>query len=71
MITNWLPAPDARGPVTCETCGCRLELMSPETWRHFASNAPGTDARGCRPPCADLAHDRFGRVFDDTTSHSH
>lgn len=71
MITDWLPAPDARGPVTCETCGCRLELTSAETWRHFASPVPGTDARGCRPPCADLAHDRFGRVVEGASALPH
>jgi hypothetical protein len=66
MITNWLPAPDARGPVTCDTCGCRLESVAVETWRHFPSAVVGQDARGCRPPCADAPHDRFGRVLEES-----
>ncbi len=65
MITQWLPAPDARGPVTCATCGCRLVLVDQETWRHFPSGEPGQDARGCRPSCADGEHDRFGRILTD------
>jgi len=68
MITNWLPAPDARGPVTCVTCGCRLEHTSNEVWRHFPAAVAGQDARGCRPSCADLAHDRFGRAIEGPTS---
>ena len=64
MITDWLPAPDARGPVTCHTCGCRLVLVAPETWRHFPSGVAGTDARGCRPVCAETLHDRFGRTIE-------
>lgn len=71
MITNWLPAPDARGPVTCHTCGCRLQEVAPETWRHFRSDTPGQDARGCRPPCADAAHDRFGLVIDPASALPH
>ena len=63
MITQWLPPPDARGPVTCDTCGCRLVLVETEVWRHFPSNVAGQDARGCRPACADALHDRFGRVL--------
>jgi hypothetical protein len=70
MITDWLPAPDARGPVTCHTCGCRLVLVSPEMWRHFPSGVTGTDARGCRPACAEALHDRFGRAID-ATQHAH
>lgn len=66
MITNWLPAPDARGPVTCHTCGCRLEAVSVEAWRHFPSSVEGQDARGCRPPCADALHDRFGLAIEGT-----
>ena len=67
MITQWLPAPDARGPVTCATCGCRLVLVETETWRHFLSGVAGQDARGCRPKCADALHDRFGRVTSEDT----
>lgn len=62
MITNWLPAPDARGPVTCDVCGCRLELVVAGEWRHFRSDVTGQDARGCRPSCADAAHDSSGRA---------
>ena len=65
MITNWLPAPDARGPVTCHTCGCRLEEAAPETWRHFPSKSAGQDARGDRPACVDADHDRFGYTLED------
>jgi hypothetical protein len=46
-------------PVTCATCGCRLEANA-ETWFHFNPLA-GRDARGCRVACADAAHDRSGR----------
>lgn len=71
MITNWLPAPDARGPVTCHTCGCRLREVSPETWRHFESDTPGQDARGCRPACADAPHDRLGLAIDPSAARAH
>ena len=67
MITQWLPAADARGPVTCDTCGCRLVLVETEVWRHFPSGIAGQDARGCRPACADALHDRFGRVTPSDT----
>ena len=69
VITNWLPAPDARGPITCQTCGCRLEQVETETWRHFSSATPGQDARGDRPACVDADHDRFGYAFEDAASH--
>ncbi len=71
MITNWLPAPDARGPVTCHTCGCRLEQVAPEGWRHFPSDSAGQDARGCRPVCVDAEHDRFGDAVEGSSSRSH
>ena len=51
------------GPVTCASCGCRLE-RSPEgrqAWFHFSPIA-GRDARGCRVACADSAHDASGRA---------
>jgi hypothetical protein len=64
MITNWLPAPDARGPVTCDRCGCRLQQTSVEVWRHFPSAEPDQDARGCRPVCVDEEHDRFGHIIE-------
>jgi hypothetical protein len=71
MITNWLPAPDARGPVTCGTCGCRLEMLAPETWHHFPSTTPGQDARGCRPACVDADHERFGRIAEAAATGHH
>jgi hypothetical protein len=49
-------------PVTCATCGCRLEHVSasdPATWFHFGRFA-GRDARGCRVPCVDLGHEATG-----------
>lgn len=49
-------------PVTCATCGCRLERIGPQgdaAWFHFRPMA-GRDARGCRVDCADLAHDASG-----------
>jgi hypothetical protein len=64
-ITQWLPPPDANGPITCDVCGCRLVAEQDETWRHFPSMHPGQDARGCRPFCVDEVHDRFGRVLAD------
>jgi hypothetical protein len=62
-ITQWLPPPDANGPVTCDTCGCRLVVTELETWHHFPSLHPGQDARGCRPACVDAEHDRHGRTL--------
>lgn len=48
------------GPVTCNTCGCRLERAEDLTgWLHFAPMA-GRDARGCRIACADEIHDARG-----------
>jgi hypothetical protein len=51
------------GPVTCASCGCRLEPSSDgrPAWFHFAPIA-GRDARGCRVACADSAHDASGRT---------
>jgi hypothetical protein len=51
------------GPVTCASCGCRLEASADgrQTWFHFAPMA-GRDARGCRIACADSAHDATGRA---------
>jgi hypothetical protein len=48
-----------KGPVTCASCGCRL-AQTGEAWFHFNPIA-GRDARGCRVPCADAAHDSTGR----------
>ena len=67
FITRWLPPPDARGPVTCDACGCRLIGTKAEGWHHFPSLHPTQDARGCRPLCVDALHDRFGRVADEAT----
>jgi hypothetical protein len=50
-------------PVTCSACGCRLDLSETHDgveWAHFGPIA-GRDARGCRVPCADAAHDTEGR----------
>lgn len=65
-ITNWLPAPDPQGPITCATCGCRMVEagMDGTAWRHFSSLHPGQDARGCRTKCVDAVHGRDGRVLD-------
>jgi hypothetical protein len=51
------------GPVTCASCGCRLERSTDgrQAWFHFAPMA-GRDARGCRVSCADSAHDAMGRA---------
>lgn len=46
-------------PVTCASCGCRLEATG-EAWYHF-NPLGGRDARGCRVACADSAHDPTGR----------
>ncbi len=49
-------------PVTCVTCGCRLQgstLAGETTWHHFSPMA-GRDARGCRIACADAPHDLRG-----------
>jgi hypothetical protein len=50
------------GPVTCASCGCRLERSGDDraAWFHFSPMA-GRDARGCKVACADSAHDAAGR----------
>jgi hypothetical protein len=51
------------GPVTCASCGCRLQPVGPSdaaAFFHFGSMG-GRDARGCRVDCADLAHDASGQ----------
>ncbi|MEI7744320.1 MAG: hypothetical protein WCK58_11315 [Chloroflexota bacterium] len=55
--------PETRnGPVTCSSCGCRLQHSSESSaWFHFAPMA-GRDARGCRVECADAAHDASGQA---------
>ena len=50
-------------PVTCATRGCRLQGIGPEgteAWFHFRPLG-GRDARGCRVPCVDAAHDAAGQ----------
>jgi hypothetical protein len=49
-------------PVTCATCGCRLEDDGNSLWVHFG-RLGGRDARGCRVDCVDLAHDASGRTL--------
>ena len=60
----------ASGPVTCATCGCRLERDTKATdavWRHFTPLG-GRDARGCSVACVDLPHDAHGRLFAGLTA---
>jgi hypothetical protein len=50
-------------PVTCDTCGCRLEpieAVDGRRWFHFG-RLGGRDARGCRVACVDAIHDTSGR----------
>ena len=63
--TQWLRPPDPQGPVTCASCGCRLEEAGSDgtAWRHFSSLHPGQDARGCRTACTDALHARDGSVL--------
>jgi hypothetical protein len=51
------------GPVTCQSCGCRLQPAAEgrQGWFHIAPMA-GRDARGCEVACADAAHDSHGRT---------
>jgi hypothetical protein len=55
---------DGQGaPVTCATCGCRLQAVDgTAAWRHF-NPLGGRDARGCRIDCADATHGPDGRPF--------
>lgn len=58
-------AESSSGPVTCSTCGCRLERSTSNgvsAWYHFSPMA-GRDARGCKVGCADDAHDALGRAL--------
>lgn len=51
-------------PVTCESCGCRLESVGRSdatAWFHFGRMG-GRDARGCRVDCVEAAHDAGGRA---------
>jgi hypothetical protein len=61
--TTFRAVRDGQGaPVTCATCGCRLEHIGsadPSSWFHFGRFA-GRDARGCRVHCVDAAHDELG-----------
>ncbi|NJD28290.1 MAG: hypothetical protein FIA92_08325 [Chloroflexi bacterium] len=50
-------------PVTCGSCGCRLEYAGPSgtaAWFHYGRMG-GRDARGCRVACIDAPHDAHGR----------
>ncbi|MEP7360497.1 MAG: hypothetical protein ABI744_02850 [Chloroflexota bacterium] len=56
-------AHDSAGPVTCASCGCRLDGLDGSmdgAYRHFQSMKPGQDARGCRTDCVDAVHDHDG-----------
>ena len=58
----------AGGPVTCSSCGCRLERSTSNgvsAWYHFTPMA-GRDARGCKIGCANEAHDARGRALAAT-----
>ena len=68
MLTQWLPEPDAGGPICCATCGCRLVEAGDEAWQHFPSLAPEQDARGCRPACVAAVHDRWGHAIAETVA---
>jgi len=42
-------------PVTCVSCGCRLERHDDGAWWHFAGRGD-RDARGCIVDCAERPH---------------
>jgi hypothetical protein len=42
-------------PVTCVSCGCRLERQTDGTWWHFSGRGE-RDARGCIVECAERPH---------------
>jgi hypothetical protein len=42
-------------PVTCVSCGCRLERHDDDSWWHFAGRG-NRDARGCIVECAERPH---------------
>jgi hypothetical protein len=49
--------PEGSQVVACERCGCRLTTdAGTGSWVHF-SGIPGSDARGCRVECVELAHE--------------
>jgi hypothetical protein len=48
-------------PVTCVTCGCRLDDLGDGSYGHFQPLG-GRDARGCRVACVELLHDSWGRA---------
>jgi len=63
--SNGISGHTAGGPVTCSSCGCRLERSSSNgvsAWYHFAPMG-GRDARGCKVGCANEAHDARGRAL--------
>jgi hypothetical protein len=69
--TNGLTGADTPGgPVTCTSCGCRLErgaVNGVHAWYHFSPMA-GRDARGCKVGCADNAHDANGRALVESAA---
>ncbi len=60
-----LAGPRGRAPVTCATCGCRLEAASGARDGEYYHFRPfgGRDARGCRVDCVGLVHDASGRAI--------
>jgi hypothetical protein len=53
-------------PVTCATCGCRLERREgQDDWWHFGG-AAGRDARGCILSCTELRHTSAGTLILST-----
>jgi hypothetical protein len=62
-LSRPLAVRDGHGaPVTCATCGCRLQSGiegNDIAWFHF-NPLGGRDARGCRIDCVDSAHDVAG-----------
>jgi hypothetical protein len=62
---------DSAGPVTCASCGCRLDALTGAldgTYRHFPSMQPDQDARGCRPACIDELHDHDGNAIAEAAA---
>jgi hypothetical protein len=49
-------------PVTCVSCGCRLEQRGDDgSWWHFAGRG-NRDARGCIVECAERPHYASGGI---------
>ena len=65
LTIDWRPARDPAGPVTCATCGCRLQEavgLEGVAWRHYQLQ-PDSAARGARPRCLEDLHARDGYVL--------